>query len=73
MQKGILSKKHFLKLVIFWFDQKPLHCTLSKGVKAISKPNQSKTTKAQFKIEEEQINSEIFYIQVKRFSKIGNN
>ena len=45
MSKNILSKKYFLKTVMFRFFQKPsLEYILTKGVQTIYKLNQSKTT-----------------------------
>ena len=50
--KNILTKRYFLKTVMFRFVQKPsLEYTLIKGVKTTYKPNQSKTRKEQLKTE----------------------
>ena len=52
MSKNILSKKYFLKTVMFRFFQKPsLEYILTKGVQTIYKLNQSKTRKEQLKTE----------------------
>ena len=52
MSKNILSKKYFLKTVMFRFFQKPsLEYILTKGAQTIYKLNQSKTTKEQLKTE----------------------
>ena len=45
-----INKKTFSNTVIFRFVQNsPLDCKLTKSVKTISKPNQSKTTKKTIK------------------------
>ena len=52
MSQNNFINKTFSKTVIFKFDQKPsLVSTSRKSEKAISKPNQSKNTKEQLKIE----------------------
>ena len=52
MSINVLAKGIFLKSVIFRFFQNPsLYCTSTKIVKITSKPNQSKTTKEQLKVE----------------------
>ena len=52
MSKNVLTKRDFLTSVIFRFVQNsPLDCKLTKSIKTISEPNQSKTTKKQLKIE----------------------
>ena len=48
IKKKKKKKRHILKLVKFQFGQKPfLVCASRKSEKAISKPNQSKTTEVQ--------------------------